>query len=445
MLGMTSTHKNEEYSLYLQNLKYCKMTKLFFKIIVFFLTVFSTNYGFAQVEKEIAPPYNIKTISFLQSDRNMIPIFKLGEGFQLQFDDLFGNEANYYYEIIHCDYNWNPSPLPKNEYLQGFDNQRIQDYSNSFNALQIYSHYKLSIPNQFTQQLRISGNYIIKILDENKEVVFSRKFILYEDLVTVPMQVKRARTISTVESKQNIEFLIKSNIITFQNPLKNVKIFLFQNGQFNTAIKNVPPQYTIGNELIYKYDTQTQFWAGNEFLFFENKDIRSASNNVARLDANTAIYGSYLFTNDARTNFPYSFSQDVNGDFAVNNINAVNSEIEADYAWVYFSLSAPAFRLKKNIYITGSFNNYNVTPEYKMDYNVQKGLYEKAILIKQGFTNFQYTVADEKGVIDYENTIDGNFYQTENDYTLLVYYRENIGRYDRVVGKGIASSVNIIN
>lgn len=421
------------------------MTKLFFKIIVFFLTVFSTNYGFAQEEKEIAPPYNIKTISFLQSDRNMIPIFKLGEGFQLQFDDLFGNEANYYYEIIHCDYNWNPSPLPKNEYLQGFDNQRIQDYSNSFNALQIYSHYKLSIPNQFTQQLRISGNYIIKILDENKEVVFSRKFILYEDLVTVPMQVKRARTISTVESKQNIEFLIKSNIITFQNPLKNVKIFLFQNGQFNTAIKNVPPQYTIGNELIYKYDTQTQFWAGNEFLFFENKDIRSASNNVARLDANTAIYGSYLFTNDARTNFPYSFSQDVNGDFAVNNINAVNSEIEADYAWVYFSLSAPAFRLKKNIYITGSFNNYNVTPEYKMDYNVQKGLYEKAILIKQGFTNYQYTVADEKGVIDYENAIDGNFYQTENDYTLLVYYRENIGRYDRVVGKGIASSVNIIN
>ena len=421
------------------------MTKLFFKIIVFFLTVFSTNYGFAQVEKEIAPPYNIKTISFLQSDRNMIPIFKLGEGFQLQFDDLFGNEANYYYEIIHCDYNWNPSPLPKNEYLQGFDNQRIQDYSNSFNALQIYSHYKLSIPNQFTQQLRISGNYIIKILDENKEVVFSRKFILYEDLVTVPMQVKRARTISTVESKQNIEFLIKSNIITFQNPLKNVKIFLFQNGQFNTAIKNVPPQYTIGNELIYKYDTQTQFWAGNEFLFFENKDIRSASNNVARLDANTAIYGSYLFTNDARTNFPYSFSQDVNGDFAVNNINAVNSEIEADYAWVYFSLSAPAFRLKKNIYITGSFNNYNVTAEYKMDYNVQKGLYEKAILIKQGFTNYQYTVADEKGVIDYENAIDGNFYQTENDYTLLVYYRENIGRYDRVVGKGIASSVNIIN
>ncbi len=220
------------------------MIKSFFKIVFFFLFVFTATSSSAQAEKEVAAPYNIKTISFLQSDRNVIPIFKLGEGFQLQFDDLFGNEANYYYEIIHCDYNWVPSGIPKNEYLQGFDNQRIQDYTNSFNTLQIYSHYKLSIPNQFTQQLRISGNYIIKVLDENKEVVFSRKFILCEDLVTVPMQVKRARTVSNIELKHNLEFSIKSSVITFQNPMKNVKVVLLQNGQFNTAIKNVVPQYT---------------------------------------------------------------------------------------------------------------------------------------------------------------------------------------------------------
>jgi hypothetical protein len=207
----------------------------------------------------------------------------------------------------------------------------------------------------------------------------------------------------------------------------------------------VVPQYTIGNDLIYKYDTETQFWAGNEFLFFENKDIRSAGNNISRVDSNTAIYGSNLYANEARTNFPYSFTQDVNGDFVVNNINATTPEIEADYAWVYFTLSAPAFRLKKNIYVGGMFNNYNLTPEYKMDYNSQKGVYEKAILVKQGFTNYQYMVADEKGIIDYENAVDGNFYQTENDYTALVYYRENTDRYDRVVGKGIANSLNIIN
>ena len=421
------------------------MTKPFLKIAFLILSVFFSCFSFAQAEKEIAPPYHIKTISFIQNNQNIIPFLKLGEGFQLEFDDLFGNEANYYYEIIHCDYNWNPTAIPKNEYLEGFDNQRIQDYTNSFNTLQIYSHYKLAIPNQFTQQLKISGNYMIKVLDESKEVLFSRKFILYEDLVTVPIQVKRARTVDNIEMKHNLDFTIKSNTITFQNPLKNIKVLLLQNGQLNSGIKNISPQYTIGNDLIYKYDSETQFWAGNEFLFFENKDIRSASNNVARIDSNTAIYGSFLYTNSARANFPYSFTQDVNGDFVVKNINAANGEIEADYAWVYFSLSAPTFRINKNIYVTGMFNNYNLTPEYKMDYNTKKGIYEKAILIKQGFTNFKYIVADNKGVIDSENTIDGNFYQTENDYTIVVYYRENIDRYDRVVGKGMANSLNIIN
>lgn len=413
----------------------------YLKTILFFI-ITSVS---AQTEKEVTPPYNIKTISFVQNERNIIPILKLGEGFQLQFDDLFSNEANYYYEIIHCDYNWNPSGILKNEYLEGFDSQRIQDYTNSFNTLQIYSHYKLAIPNQFTQQLKISGNYMIKVLDENKEVVFSRKLILYEDLATVPIQVKRARTVDNIETKHNLDFTVKSSTITFQNPLKNIKVLLLQNGQLDSGIKNIIPQYTIGNDLIYKYDTQTQFWAGNEFLYFENKDIRSASNNIARIDANTAVYGSYLYTNAARANFPYSYAQDINGDFVVNNINAANEEIEADYAWVYFSLSAPTFRLKKNIYVGGMFNNYNLTPEYKMDYNAKKGIYEKAILIKQGFTNFKYIIADDKGVIDYENAIDGNFYQTENDYTILVYYKESIGRYDRVVGKGTANSLNIIN
>ena len=198
--------------------------------LLLFLTIQSL---FAQVETEVAPSFNIKTITFIQNNQNTVPIFQLGTGFQLQFDDLYGNEADYYYEIIHCDYNWKPSEIPKNDYLQGFDNQRIQEYTNSLNTLQLYSHYQLSIPNQFTQQLRISGNYMLKILNENKEVVFSRKFILYEESASVPMQVKRARTVNNLEYKHNIEFSITSSTINFQNPIKNIKIALFQNDKIN--------------------------------------------------------------------------------------------------------------------------------------------------------------------------------------------------------------------
>ena len=422
------------------------MPKFLFRNLLLIFIFTSATAQVQGIQTEIDPPYNIKTVSFVQNGSNVVPIFELGDNFTFQFDDLFGNEANYYFEVIHCDYNWKPTDIPKTDYISGFDNQRITDYSNSFNTLQVYSHYRLSFPNQFTSQLRISGNYMLRILNEDRELVFSRKFILYENHATVSAQVKRSRDVTNIDYKQNLDFAVLSNDITFQTPLQNVKILLLQNGNFNTVIKNVPPQYTIGNQLVYKYNQETQFWGGNEFLYFENKDIRAASNNVGRVGANNDIYNSYLYTNQARANQIYTVYQDVNGNFVVKNINASSNEIEADYAWVYFTLSAPTFRsTNKDIYITGMFNNYSLSPEYKMEYNTEKAVFEKAVMIKQGFTNFQYTIADNKGVIDYENAIDGNFYQTENEYTILVYYKESTDRYQRVIGKGNANSINIIN
>lgn len=390
------------------------------------------------------PPYNIKSVSFQQSaEQNTVPIFALGDSFTFLFDDLFGNEANYYYQIVHCDYDWKPSQLVKSEYLAGFDDVRIQNYTNSFNTLQIYSHYALSIPNRQTQ-LRVSGNYMIKILNEDRDVVFSRKFILYEDLVTVPLQVRRARTFDAINYMHNMEFSIKSQTINFQNPLKNVKVMLMQNGRFDNAITNIKPQYTIGNDLIYKYDKETQFWGGNEFLYFENKDVRAAASNVARTDTNGSLYNGYLFPNQARADKPYTYYPDVNGNFIPLNANAEDSNIEADYVWIYFSLSAPQ-AMSKDIYVNGMFNNYMRIPEYKMDYDEKSGLFKKAIMIKQGFTNFQYEVVDRAGKVDNANAVDGNFYQTESNYFAIVYYRENSSRYDRIVGKGIASSTDITN
>ncbi|KQS50275.1 MULTISPECIES: DUF5103 domain-containing protein [Flavobacterium] len=397
----------------------------------------------AQVQNEIDPPFNIKTVSFVQNGQNVIPIFNLQEGFQLQFDDLYGNEANYYYEIVHCNYDWTPSQLVKSEYIQGFDNQRIQDYENSFNTLQLYSHYRLPFPNKFTQ-FRVSGNYIIKILNEDRDVVFSRKFILYEDQVSVPLQIKRARDVRDINYMHNLDFAIKSASITFINPLQSVKVMLLQNGQFKEAIYNIKPQYTIGNDLIYKYDKETQFWAGNEFLYFDNKEIRAVVNNINYVRAKD-LYEPHLYINRARANQVYTYYPDVNGNFVVRNFNTQNNEIEADYAWVYFTLDAPNYFGKSDIYINGMFNNYALNDENRMDFNQKTGMYEKAIVIKQGFTNYQYVIADKKGKIDHANAVDGNFYQTENNYQVIVYYRGINERYDKVIGRGTANSENIVN
>lgn len=422
-------------------MKYSIYTTLIF---VFYLL--NTQIVLCQIEKEIEPPYHIKTITFIQNEQNQIPIFKLGDSFQLEFDDLYGDESNYYYTITHCDYDWRPSQLAINEYILGFDNQRIIDYENSFNTLQMYSHYRLAFPNQFTKRFKVSGNYMIKILNDNREVVFSRKFILYEDIVSVPLQVKNPRDVNVLQQKHNLEFsVIPPETLILQDPIRNIKIMLLQNGIFHTAIHNVKPMFTIANELKYKYDRETQFWAGNEFLFFDNKDIRNAINNVARVSSKGGVYNTYLMRNAARKNNSYTFAPDVNGNFVVRNVFAQQSDVEADYSWVFFELEANEYAGKESIYIVGMFNNYALSEAYKMEWNEKRGVYEKAIMIKQGFTNYGFMLADEKGNINQEDAIDGNFFQTENNYQALVYYRGNNDRYDRIIGKGMASSIDIIN
>ena len=413
-----------------------------YRILIAFL-LFSFTL-IAQSIGEVIPPFNIKTASFIQNNQNVIPIFRLGDSFEFAFDDLFGDEANYYYTITHCNYDWTKSDLNLNEYLTGLDNQRIITYDNSFNTLQLYSRYQLKLPNSITKRLKVSGNYILNILNNNQEIVFSRKFVLYEDLVSVPMLVKNPRDVKDLQFKHNLEFYVRPLNIVLQNPIQNLKILLMQNDIWNTAITNIKPMYTLGTDLYYKYDKETQFWAGNEFLFYENKDIRNASNNVRRISL-TGIYNTYLQTNYPRGNNPYTYAPDANGTFVVQNIDSrENNDVESDYSWVFFSLSAPTYYGKKDIYVTGMFNNYALTPENKMEFNKEKGFYEKAIVIKQGFTNYQYTLADSNGKVDFENALDGNYIQTENNYTCLVYYRANNERYDRVVGRGSTNSIDMV-
>jgi len=402
------------------------------------------NFSFSQEGIEQEPPFNIKTISFVSNNTNVIPFFKLGESFQLQFDDLYSDEADYYYTITQYNYDWSaPTNLSKAEYLNGMDNQRIITYENSFNTLQLYSHYRQVFPNKFNQITK-SGNYLFTILNDENEIVFSRRVIIYEEEVNVGLLVRRSRDFEGLDGKQNIEMSINYGDKILQNPIQNVKVTLFQNGNWKTSISNLKPQYTLGSELIYRYNKETQFWGGNEGYTIDNKIIRATNNTIARVTSGDNIYNTYLYTNTPRKNQPYTYFPDINGNFFVQNANGPNSGIEADYSWVYFALDAPEF-LEGNIYISGMFNNYALTDDYKMELNKKTGVYEKALLIKQGFTNYQYILTNKKGAIDFENAIDGNYFQTENNYTAIVYYKGNNDRYDRVIGIANTNSEVIRN
>jgi hypothetical protein len=411
------------------------------KLKHFLILLFFPIFIFGQVD-EVHPPNYIKTITFKgNTNESQLPVLRLGEYLKLEFDALNGYEDDFYYVIDHYNFDWTPSQLVKSEYLKGFDNQRIRNYKNSLNTYQIYSHYTLRIPNDQTRSLSKSGNYLISIYDDYDELVFSRKFMIYEDLVNVGVSIKRSRDVKFINEKQSVDFVVATNRINFNNPLETIKTLVIQNNNLNTAISNLKPLYTLGNELIYRYDTESSFLAGNEYLFFENKDVRAANVGVQYIDLRD-IYHNFLFTNTERANRPYTYNPDINGNFLITAVDTDDVSIEADYTTMHFSLAYP--KTDKNIYIYGNYNNYALEDGNKMAFNPERGVYECAFKLKQGFYNYKYVVVDDKGHLD-EGAIGGNFYQTENNYKVLVYYRDLGARYDKLIGFGEASSVNISN
>jgi len=415
--------------------------RLFLSLVIALLFTSVTLWGQAQ---EVPPPEFIRTIQFKGgTTQSQLPIIRLGERIQLSFDALNGREEDYYYIITHHDFDWTESDLSKGEYLVGFDDVRIETYVNSYNTLQTYSHYFVDIPNRETKQLTKSGNYLISIYDDDGNIVFSRKFMIMENDVSVALEIRRARDLNYINEKQTVQFEINSPSRPLINPKQTVNCLLLQNSNLKTAITDLKPQYTIGNALIYRYDQEASFWGGNEFLNFDNKDVRSAQNGVRRIVLND-LYENYLFTDIARKDRPYTFNPDINGNFVVRNVDVQNVNNEGEYVVMHFNLQFYEDIGDKEIHLYGNFNNWTIDGSTYMRYDEQSDTYRNSRLFKQGFYNYKYVLVNRDGSIE-PGAVSGNFWQTENEYTVLVYYRALGTRFDRIIGMGTASSVNITN
>lgn len=407
--------------------------------ILFFL--FATSV-FCQVQQEVNPPENIKTIVFGGPTQDQFPVVMLGETIRLEFDDILANEQDYYYKIVHCDYDWSPSQLLKSQYLDGIDNQRITDYENSYNTLQPYSNYRLTIPNQ-NVSLKVSGNYVLEIYNDSYELQFSRRFVVYTDVVKIAATVKRSRDFNFLNEKQVVQFSINQGNFQLVNPKNEVKVAILQNYHWETALFNIEPQYILGTEMVYKYDQETSFFGGNEYLNFDTSDLRTPTSQISRIEV-ADLYEHYLFTDAYRFDREYTYYPDINGDFVVRTLQGEDNSREAEYSWVHFSLPYEELLALDEVYVFGKFNNYALTDENKMTYTKDNGLMVGSIKLKQGFYNYKYVIKREDGVIDL-NSVCGNFHFTENNYLILVYYRNFGDLYDSIIGVGSANSQDISN
>lgn len=395
-----------------------------------------------QVQEEIPAPANIRTIIFKGPTEDQFPVIQQGETLYLEFDDLLANEQDYYYKIVHCDYDWTVSSLLKSQYLNGADNQRIIDYENSYNTLQPYSNYRLTIPND-NVRLRVSGNYLIEVYNAYNELQFSRRFIVYQNQVQVGATVKRSRDFEFLNERQVVQFTINATDVRLVNPKQEVKVAILQNYHWPSALYNISPQYTMGNELVYRYDQETSFPGGNEYLNFDTKDLRAPSAAISRIEFQD-VYHHYLFTDRYRFEDPYTYFPDINGDFLIRTLQGENHSREAEYTDVHFSLPYTARLQTDEVYVFGKFNNYALEEVNRMRYNEENGNMEAVIRLKQGFYNYKYVQQASDGSTEM-NGVCGNFHFTENNYLILVYYRNFGDLYDSIIGIGSANSRNITN
>ena len=140
------------------------MKKIFILLNILYLVV---NFNFSQTifgDK-------IESIFFKKYNNNIssnILIGSLNERFSISFDVLSGIEHDVYYEIEHCDFDWNKSNLSKTEYLQGFDNLKIENIQSSFNTYQIYTNYQFSNQNTSSKNL---GTILLKFLTNSVRII----------------------------------------------------------------------------------------------------------------------------------------------------------------------------------------------------------------------------------------------------------------------------------
>ncbi len=374
----------------------------------------------------------------------------------LTFDELDGSGTRYYYTVIHCDRDWHPTQeLTPFDYLEGYREGEIKEYDISRGTYHDYLQYHLTIPNEDVKW-KISGNYLLVVYESGQEnnPVITRRFMVSEEKVSYRTDVVQPADVAKEYSSQEIDFGMETKNLGTTNPRGDLFTYVMQNGRWDNILKNVEPRTITGTYLTFDYQDRIVFDAGKEFRNLDISSLIYKSEYVMDIYEYPEGISTIVFPEDPRANRQYIWREDLDGMFVPYNsdydrkplpIDSLASSINlakrynyreqnlsSDYTEVQFTLKLP-FDFGREIYIVGGLSDWKMLPDFRMTYDERVNAYVGRLLLKQGYYNYQYAVPDDKGNPDF-SVIEGNWYATENQYTLLTYYRPRGSQYDRLVG-----------
>lgn len=376
------------------------------------------------------------------------PIIKLNssEDLDLYFDDLDGNIKNYYYTLQLCNADWSPSNLNPFDYIRGFTSNRITTYRTSSIAFTKYTNYYARVPDKNCTPSR-SGNYLLKVfLDaDTSKLVFTKRFLVVEVKSSISGQVQQPFGGSIFRTHQKLIVAVNLNSQLNVFSQQDVKVVLLQNYIWPTAAYLQRPTIFRTNYFEYSDENTNSFPAGKEWRWIDLRSLRLMSERMQRLDKQPTRTDVYIKPDGERKGQLYYYYRDIDGFFTIETTDQVNPFWQSDYAYVHFTFVPPANKQypEKDVYVFGELTNYATDENSKMDFNEERGVYEKTLLLKQGFYNYSYVTLPAKKSdepVSFENT-EGNYPTTENAYLVLVYYRAFGARSDELIGYSIINSL----
>lgn len=405
-------------------MKICPYTYYKASVIIMFLMTTLTTWSANRI---ISP--RIKSLtSIVNNDWQNRPVMTLGTDdiLTIGFDEFSHNYYRMVYHIDHCEADWGVSEdIFESDWLNGFNDQPIDDYQNSLNTTVLYTHYQLTIPNE-NCQLKMSGNYRLTVYDEDNadEKLLEVEFYVVEPLTNIGMEATTNTDIDHNKSHQQLSVSLVYNNLRITDLEQQLYTVIMQNWQEYDARRNIQPNHITTKGLLWQHNRQLIFDGGNEYHKFEVLDVTHPTMGIDRIAWDGTNYQVYPFAATVRRN--YLTDVDVNGAFCIRNSNRSECDYTCDYVWVNYELQAP---YQGEIYINGQWTTDADRKHYLMRYDGARQVYYTALLQKQGYYNYRYVTADGK-----IPPSEGNFYQTENRYQILIYYKEVGGRTWRLVG-----------
>ncbi len=372
------------------------------------------------------------------------PFLQPGSGDQitLSFDIIEGDGSAVWYNIVHCDRDWNRSDLFTSDYMEGFEENQVTDFAPSFNTRINYIHYSLSLPNNDVRFL-VSGNYVITFwtADEPEKPVLIRRLFISEGTSPASVTFRRPMKPGTTDTHQQAEITVSTGSLPVTDPYRQVTLTIMQNGRPDRTKSGLLPDFVSAGRLEYNtLSDKTLMPGGNEFRYFDIKTIRQTRQNVRAIDFVNGVYHAYLIPSDDREFKPYFFNEDFNGKFVVAMEESRDPDREADYVWVWFTMPAYQELQGGSLYVTGSFCGWKYLPSNRMSWNPARGSYEASVLLKQGWYNYEYSFLPSGSSVPEGFHFEGSHWETENDYLVLTYFRDPSTRFDRLTGITLANT-----